>query len=172
MEEKMEEVEDGNGRDATRRARRDETRRAVARHRLDGRLSSGETKSGMVQGKGGRRDVGGTARMVTGITIEPLTHRRNRTRRARTINHFAPWRGVGEEDGGKGDGDNAMVRRLIVGQVAYEQALQSITADSRRIELDRTLRTPSNPVLDKKGRVASILLQRRPQKSNEYAKIP
>lgn len=41
--------------------------------------------------------------MVTGITIEPLTHRRNRTRRARTINHFAPWRGVGE-DGGKGDG--------------------------------------------------------------------
>lgn len=65
-----------------------------------------------------------------------------------------------------------MVRRFIVGQVAYEQALQSITADSRRIELDRTLRTPSNPVLDKKGRVASILLQRRPQKSNEYAKIP
>lgn len=42
----MEEVKDGNG--------RDETRRAVASHRLDGRLSSGETKSGMVQGKGGR----------------------------------------------------------------------------------------------------------------------
>ncbi|KAL2717052.1 hypothetical protein V1478_012752 [Vespula squamosa] len=125
----------------------------------------------MVQGKGGRRDVGGTARMVTGITIEPLTHRRNRTRRARTINHFAPWRGVGEGDG-KGDGDNAMVRRLIVRQVAYEQALQSITTDSRRMELDRTPRTRSNPILDKKGRVASILLQRRPQKSNEYAKIP
>lgn len=64
-----------------------------------------------------------------------------------------------------------MIRRLIVEQVAYEQALQSITADSRRMELDRTPRTRSNPVLDKKGRGTLILL-RRPQKSNEYAKIP